>query len=106
VPCLIDLRIIVEKDRITQAEPLTPKEVKAARLVPYEILNRWGYSSGTEVSGLPEQVRHEYYAAQKATDESERNGTLKEDYPQLYRTPGPFDDLVSTGGVMIHEWQL
>jgi hypothetical protein len=54
---------------------------------------------------MPEQMRSEYLAAQRWTDESQKNGTLREDYPQLFRT-GPFDDLVSTDGLTVHDWQL
>lgn len=94
-------------------DPLTPREVRERRLLPYEIIERWGYE--TNRYGTPNyppstemhpQMRSEYLAAQQWCDESERNGTLKADYPQLFRSSGPSGDLVSTDGLTVHAWQL
>lgn len=89
-------------------EPLTPREVKAARLLPYQTLVRWGYdrSALADFESLPEQVKHEFKAAQAAYKESEQRGTFREDYPHAFEFRGPHDDLVAVDGLMVHEWQL
>ena len=93
-------------------KPLTRAEVRTARLVPYEIIERWGYETnrhGTPnfppLEGMPEQMRSEYLAAQNWVSESEKNGTLEQDYPQLFRT-GPSGDLYFVDGLTVHDWQL
>lgn len=85
---------------------LSPNEVKQARLVPYEIKNRYGYDSDTDYAVLPAHVLWEIEAAELAYEESRTSGTLEQDYPQLFRLPGPFDDLVSVGGLTVHEYQV
>jgi hypothetical protein len=85
---------------------LSPNEVKQARLVPYEIKRRYGYDGDTDYADLPAHVLYEIEASQAAYDESQKAGTLQQDYPQLFRLPGPFDDLVSVDGLTIHEYQL
>lgn len=87
-------------------EPLSPREVRQQRLLPYEIKTRWGFPPDAERAELPMHVQREYDAATAACDESEAAGTMREDYPQLYRTPGPFDDLVGIGELTVHEYQL
>jgi hypothetical protein len=96
----------MRKSSLLRAEPLSPREVKAARLAPWQVQERWGYSANAEIAGLPEQVRSEFAAANAAIRESEARGTLREDYPQLYRVPGPADDLVEFEGLVLHDWQL
>lgn len=82
--------------------PLTPREVREARLVPHEITGRWGCWHASE---LPPQGLAEYQAAQAAVAESEDAHTLAADYPQLFKV-GPYDDLVSADGLTVHAWQL
>ena len=93
--------------------PLTAQDVLRLRLLPYEIIARWGYETnrhGTPnhppVAEMPEQMRAEFTAAMRWTDESERNGTLEADYPRLFRNHGPFGDLAGTDGLVVHDWQL
>jgi hypothetical protein len=85
---------------------LSPKEVRAERLVPFEIKNRYGYSGDTNEADLPSHVQWEIEASEKWLAESSQNGTMQEDYPQLYKLPGPFDDLRWIDGLIVHEYQL
>lgn len=85
---------------------LSPKEVKELRLVPFEVKRRHGYSGDTDVKDLPSHVKGEIEASERWLEQSRQNGTMQEDYPQLYKLPGPFDDLCQIGGLTVHEYQL
>lgn len=93
-------------------EPMTASEIRAAKLLPYEILERYGYETNrygtpsySSVSELPQQVQEEFRAAQEAYDESVKAGTAVRDYPRLHGA-SPAEDLVQLAGLTIHEYQL
>jgi hypothetical protein len=93
--------------------PLTPREVRECRLLPFQIIERWGYRSNRHgapncppIEQMPEQMRSEYVAAQRWIDESSQEGTLLEDYPQLTAGAGPFEDCISADGLTVHDWQM
>lgn len=95
-------------------EPMSPLEVKKGRLLPYEVLKRYGFETNANgnpafhsAKEMPARVRAEYETAMKAYGESERAGTLKDDYPQQFRpSVTPFNDLVCFEGLILHESQL